>query len=270
MTAVNEERLEYTLTLTPTMASAFLESLNRRLAALRDAQRQETDPKALAEAVREGEALIAVMMAWERAIRAPGAARGVVSLFGASKLPALERAEADARGALNRAMENLAKANAAFAASISTGGETGPAETSQAVSAGQVELDRAKSAYDVAAGRVRQEKGREAEERRMAAYAQSQRAHDEAIAALRKYEPLVLEMLKLFSVLTLHSDLALGDVEAADKARTDPRMAKAIAHLEAALDAQRHDHAEAVTKHVTEALHQLKLATEWQERPPFV
>lgn len=262
MTTVNEERLDFTLTLTPAMATAFLESLNRRLAALHAVSSHEKDPQVRAEAAKEREALIAVMMAWEQAVKSPRAARGVESFLDASKLPSLEKAEAEARGALSKAIENVARAHAAFAASLSTGGEAGSAEASEAVSAGQVELDLAKSAYDEAAGRVRQAKGEEAEEKRTAAYAQSQRAHDAAIATLRKYEPLALEMLKLFSVLSVHSDLALADVEAADQARADPRMAKAVAHLEAALDAQRCDRAEDVTKNVTEALRQLKPATE--------
>jgi hypothetical protein len=262
MTAVNEERLDFTLTLTPALASAFLESLDRRLEALRAALSGQPASQASAEAVRERDALIAVMMAWEKAIRSPGRAREAERLFGPSKLTFLERAEAEAREALTGATDKLAQARAALSSSLATEGEERATEAAEAVGAKEAQLDLAQSTYDEAAGRVREAKGREAEDKRIAAYARSQRAHDEAIAVLRKYEPLALEMLKLFGVLSAHTDLALADVEAAEEARTDSRTTKAIGRLEAALQAHGQNQTEEVRQNLTEALRELKSATE--------
>jgi hypothetical protein len=89
----------------------------------------------------------------------------------------------------------------------------------------------------------------------------AERAHDEAVAALRQYEPLALAMLKLFSVLSAHADLALADVEAADKARINPHKANAVRHLESALAEHKQNHVEGVAKHIAEALHHLDLAS---------
>jgi hypothetical protein len=50
---------------------------------------------------------------------------------------------------------------------------------------------------------------------------------------------LALEMLKLFSVLSMHTDLALADEEAADKARINPHRANVVDHLNSALDEHR-------------------------------
>lgn len=262
MPNVNEERLEYKLTLAPSAASAFLESLNHRLNALPTLPSDEADPRVLADAANERDALIAVLMSWEQAVKSPAAARGIESLFGTSKLPALERAETQAREALTRAMENLAEAHAAFASSLSAVGDRDTAAASEMVSAGEVELDLAKSAYNEATGRVQQAKGREAEEGRVDAYARSQKAHDEAIVVLQKYEPLALELLKLFSVLSAHADLALADVAATEKARADPRIVDVVARLEAALDADKQGKTEGVRENVTEALRRLKPSIE--------
>ena len=68
-------------------------------------------------------------------------------------------------------------------------------------------------------------------------------------------------MLKLFSILTIHADLALADVEAADKARISPHAANAVRHLKSVLEEHKRGHAEAVTRHVLEALHELGLAS---------
>ncbi|WP_156967638.1 hypothetical protein [Methylosinus sp. PW1] len=91
--------------------------------------------------------------------------------------------------------------------------------------------------------------------------ARSERAHDEAVIALRQYEPLALEMLKLFSLLSVHADLALADVEAADKDRINPHTASAVRHRESALAEHKQSHVEGVAKHIAEALHELELAS---------
>jgi hypothetical protein len=69
-------------------------------------------------------------------------------------------------------------------------------------------------------------------------------------------------MLKLFSILTMHADLALADVDAADKARINPHAAKAVRHLKTVLEEHKQGHAEAVTRHILEALRELELAAE--------
>jgi hypothetical protein len=58
----------------------------------------------------------------------------------------------------------------------------------------------------------------------------------------------------------MHADLAEADVEAAERARFNPHAANAVRHLKTALEEHRQSHAEAVTRHVVEALHQLELS----------
>lgn len=259
-----DENITFNVTLSRTNAAALLKTLNRRVEKLQGVENHD-GPEVLAEATREREAIIAVMMALEAAVKTDSQAgtramKPILELLSQKtlKLPTLEAAEAEARRALAQATESLAQAHAAFAASLSSESEIESAAGSAAIGAGEIQLQRAEEAYDEAAGRVLEEKGEEAEAKREAAYAQSQRAHDEAVAALRQYEPLALEMIKLFSVLAMHADLALGDVEAASKA--NPHTAKAIGHLKTALEEGRQNHAAAATKHVVEALHQLELA----------
>jgi hypothetical protein len=175
-----------------------------------------------------------------------------------SNLSSVVTAEDEARHALAQAVESLAQAHPAFATSLASEGENESSAASTAIGVEESKLQRAQAAYDNAAGRALEAKAEGAETNRRTAYAQSQRTHDEALLALRRYEPLTLEMLKLFSILTMHADLVLADVEAADKARISPHAAKAVRHLKIVLEEHGKGHAEAVTRHVLEALRQLE------------
>jgi UDP-glucose 4-epimerase len=177
-------------------------------------------------------------------------------------VPFLESAEKDAHRALAQATESLARAHAVFAASLASAGEIESSAAAAAIGVEETKLQRAQATYDDAAERVMERKAEDSEVNRRAAYAQSKRAHDEALSALRRYEPLALEMLKLFSVLTMHADLAQADVEVADKARINPHARKAVGHLKAALEEHKLSHPDAVTKHIEDALHHLELAAD--------
>lgn len=257
-----DENITLDVTLSPANAARLLETLNHRVETLRDVESHGV-PEAAAEAKQEKDAIITILMALEAAVKThrhagTRAMKPMLELLSReiSNLPSLEAAEEEARRALAQATESLARAHAVLAASVSDQGE---AEASTAIRAGEMDMQRTQAAYESAAERVVEAKAQDAEARRNAAYARSQRAHDEAVAALRQYEPLALEMLKLFSVLAMHADLDLANVEAADRARIDPHTANAVRHLESALEAHRLNHAEAAAKQVAEALHQLEL-----------
>jgi hypothetical protein len=174
--------------------------------------------------------------------------------------PSLEVAKEEARTGLAQAIDALAQAQITFAEAIAHAGESGQHTASAMVSAEETKLQGAQAAYDIAAERALEARAETAEGNRRAAYAKSEKAHDEALAALRCYEPLALEMLKLFKILSFHSDLALADIEAADDARISPHAANAANHLRKVLQEQKLGHSEAVTKHVLAALHELELA----------
>lgn len=263
-----DENITLNVTLSRPNVATLLQTLNRRVEMLQGVENHDGS-QALAEAKQEKEAIIAILMALEAAvkthrqagIRAMGPILELLSQK-TSKLPSLKSAEEEARRALEQATESLAKAHAAFAASLASEREIEASAASAAIGVEETKLQRAQAAYDDAARGALEARAEDAEASRRAAYAESQRAHDEALSALQRYEPLALEMLKLFSVLTMHADLALADVEAADKARINPHAANAVCHLRTALEEHKQSHTEAVTKHVVEALHQLELAAE--------
>jgi hypothetical protein len=260
-----DEDITLNVTLSRANAAALLKILNRRVETLQRVENHD-GPEALAEATQEKDTIVTILMALEAAVktRRDGGAHAMKPILEllsqkTSKLPSLEAAEEEARRALAQATESVAQAHAAFVASLSSDREI---ESSAAIGVEELKLQRAQAVYDNAAERVLEAKGQDAEAKRRAAYARSQRAHDEAVAALRQYEPLALEMLKLFSVLAMHADLALADVDAAERARFNPHTANAVRHLKTALEEHRQSHAEAATRHVVEALHQLELAAE--------
>jgi hypothetical protein len=261
-----DDNITLNIMLSRTNAAKLLETLNRRVESLQG-EAKDAGPDAAAAAQQEKEAIIAILMALEAAVKTrrdagTRAMKPIIELLSqkTTQLPSLEAAEQEARRSLAQASESLAQAHAAFAASFSSQGETAPSAASAAIDAGELELQRAQAAHEKAGEQVGEAKAQEAEASRKAAYALSQRSHDDALAALRQYEPLALEMLKLFSVLTMHADLALADVEAADKARINPHTATAVRHLRSALEEHKQSHAEAAAKHIAEALHQLELA----------
>ena len=263
-----DENITLNVTISRANAGALTQFLKRRLETLQGVENHDGS-EALAEATQERDAIVAILMALEATVnphRHAGtrATKSVLERLSQqiSEVPSLESAEKDARRALAQATESLAQAHAAFAASLASESEIESSTASAVIGVEEIKLQRAQAAYDNAAGRVMERKAEDAEVTRRAAYAQSQRAHDEALSALRRYEPLALEMLKLFSVLAMHADLALADIEAADKARISPHAANAIRHLKTALEEHKQSHTEAVTKHVVEALHQLELAAE--------
>jgi hypothetical protein len=261
-----DENVTLNVTFSRVNLLALLDILNSRAETLQRVENRDR-PEALAEAMQESNAIAAILRALEAASKTlrngeTGAMKPILELLsqGTSKRPSLKVAEEVARRALAKAIESLAQAHAAFAASLKGGSEIESSSASATVRAEEVNVQRAQAAYNNAAARRMEIQAEDAEANRKAAYAQSQRAHDEALSALRQYEPLALEMLKLFSMLTVHADLALADVEAADKARLNPHAASAVSHLKIALEEHRQSHAAAVTKHVVEALHQLELA----------
>ncbi|KAF2989704.1 hypothetical protein OGR47_00965 [Methylocystis sp. MJC1] len=174
--------------------------------------------------------------------------------------PALEAAKEEARTSLAQAIENLAQTQSAFAESLAHGSESSQRAASAAIGAEETRLQGSQAAYDAAAGKALEATAEDAERNRRAAYAKSEKAHGEALAALRAFEPLAHEMSKLFRILSFHADLALADTEAADKARISPHAANAADYLQKALQKQKLGHSEAVTKHVLAALHELELA----------
>ena len=263
-----DENITLNVTLSCANAGALTQFLKRRLETLQGVENPDGS-EALAEATQERDAIVAILMALEAAVNpqrhaGPRAMKPVLERLSQkiSKLPFLDSAEEEARRALAQATESLAQAHTAFAASLASESEIESFPASAANGVEEIKLQRAEAAYDNAAGRAMERKAEDAEVNRRAAYVQSQSAHDEALSALRQYEPLALEMLKLFSVLAMHADLALADVEAADKARISPHAANAVRHLKTALEEHKQSHTEAVTTHVVEALHQLELAAE--------
>ncbi len=172
----------------------------------------------------------------------------------------LEAAKEEARTNLAQAIENLAQAQRALAESLAHGNESGQRTASAAVSAEETRRQGSQAAYDAAAGKALEAKAESAERNPRTAYAKSEKAHGDALAALQRYEPMAQEILKLFQVLSFHSDLALADTEAADEARISPHAAKAADDLRKVLQEQKLGHSEAVTKHVLAALHELELA----------
>jgi hypothetical protein len=172
----------------------------------------------------------------------------------------IEAAKEEARTNLAQVIKDLAQAQDELAESFAQGNESGQRTASAIISAGEVRLRVSQAAYDAAAGKVLEAKAESAERTRQAAYENSKKAHDEALAALRRYEPMAQEMSKLFQVLSYHTDLALADTEAADEARISPHAANVADHLHKVLQEQKAGHSEAITKHVLAALHELKLA----------
>lgn len=253
-----EESITLELTLRRADVTALLEILNRRVERLQQIKNHdgsETSPTAK----QEKDTIVAVLMALESAIemhrdpRTPTMAPIVETLArGSWQMPSLEAAEDEARRSLAQATETLARAHAAFVASLAGREESESSPPPEAIEIEQRELRRARAAH---------EKGQDADTARKIAYARSERAHEEAVTALRQYEPLALEMLKLFSILSVHADLALADVEAADKARFNPHTASAVRHLENALAEHERSDVEGVAKHIAEALHELELAS---------
>jgi hypothetical protein len=263
-----DENATLNVTLSRANVATLIHILSRQAETLQRVEDHEGS-QALAEAMQERDAIVAIFSALEAAAEThrngeTRAMRPILELLSQKKLnaPSLKAAEGVARRALAQATESLAQAHAAFAASLEGGSEIESSAADAAVRAEEVKAQHAEAAYRNAAARAMERQAENAETNRRAAYAQSQRAHDEALSALRQYEPLALEMLKLFSVLSMHADLALADVEAADKARLNPHAANAVAHLKIALEEHKRSHGEAVAKHVVEALHQLELAAE--------
>jgi hypothetical protein len=262
-----DEHITLELTLRRADITALLEILNRRVERLQQIENND-GCETIPNAKQEKDAIIAVLMALESAVkmrrdaRTPSMTPIVETLArGSWQLPSLEAAEDEARQTLAQATETLARAHAAFVASLAGHGESGSSAASEAITAEEQELRRAQAAHEKAAERLSDAKRKDAEIARKIAYARSERAHDEAVAALRQYEPLALEMLKLFSVLSAHADLALADVEAADMARINPHTASAVRHLESALAEHKQSHVEGMAKHIAEALHELELAS---------
>jgi Arc/MetJ family transcription regulator len=172
----------------------------------------------------------------------------------------LETAKEEARTSLAEAVENLAQAESAFEESLAHGNENSQRTALAALSAGETRLQGSQAAYDAASRNSLDAKAERAEGNRRAAYAKSEKAYDEALAALRAYEPMAQEISKLFRILSFHTDLALADTEAADAARISPHAASAADHLKKVLEEQKMGHSETVTKHVVAALHELELA----------
>lgn len=262
-----DEHITLSVTLTRPNAATLLETLSRRVETLRGMENQD-DPETAAEAKQEKDVVSVVLTALEAAVKTHRCARTSATkpmpeLLSQkiSNLPSLEAAEEEARHAFAQAAESLTL-YAAFAASASSEKEAESSAASAAIAVEELKLQRAQAVYENAAERVLEAKAQDAEAKRNAVYAKSQRDHDEAVAALRRYEPLALEMLKLFSVLAVHADLALANVEAAEKARIDPHTANAVRHLKSALEEHKQSRAEAATEHIIGALHQLELAAE--------
>jgi hypothetical protein len=172
----------------------------------------------------------------------------------------LDAAKEEARTSLAKVIEDLAQAQNALAESFAHGSESGQRSASAAISAEETRVKGSQAAYDAAAGKALEAKAESAERSRRAAYEKSEKAHDEALAALRRYEPMALELLMLFRVLSYHTDLALADIEAADEARISPHATNVADHLQKVLQEQKLGHTEAVTRHVLAALHELELA----------
>lgn len=262
-----DENATLNVTLSRENAAALVRILNRHAETLQRAE-NHVGSEALAEATRERDAIVAILAALEAAAKTRNegtrAMRPILELLSqkGSNAPSLKAAEQVARRALAQATESLAQAHAAFAASLEGGSEIASSAASATVRAEEIKTQRAEAAHHNAVERAMEGQAKNAEAKRRAAYEQSQRAHDEALSVLQRYEPLALEMLKLFSALTMHADLALADVEAAEKARLNPHAANAVAHLKTALEEHKRSHGEAVAKHVVEALHQLELAAE--------
>lgn len=259
-----DENITLELTLRRADVTALLDILNRQVERLRQIEDHDGS-ETISEANQEKNTIIAVLKALESSVkmhrdaRTPGTTPVVETLArGSWRMPSLDAAEDEARRTLARATEALARAHAAFVASLAGHDES---ESSEAVTTEEQELRRAQAAHEKAVERLSDAKRKDAEIARKIAYARSERAHDEAVAALRQYEPLALEMLKLFSVLSVHADLALADVEAADKARINPHTANAVRHLQGALAEHKQSHVEGVAKHIAEALHELELAS---------
>ncbi len=171
----------------------------------------------------------------------------------------LEAAKEEARTNLAQAIENLAQAQSALAESLAHGSESNQGTALAALSAGETRLQGSQAAYDAASRKSLEAAAESAEGNRRAAYAKSEKAYDEALAALQAYEPLAQEISKLFRILSFHTDLALADTEAADAARISPHAANAADHLQRVLQEQTLGHSEAVTRHVLAALHELEL-----------
>jgi hypothetical protein len=174
--------------------------------------------------------------------------------------PTLEEIKEEARTSLAQAVENLAQAESTFEESLAHGSESNQRTALAALSAGETRLQGSQAAYDAASRKSLEAAAESAEGNRRAAYAKSEKAYDEALAALRAYEPLAQEISKLFRILSFHTDLALADTEAADAARISPHAANVADHLQKVLQEQKLGHSQAVTKHVLAALHELELA----------
>ncbi|WP_281931216.1 hypothetical protein [Methylocystis iwaonis] len=178
----------------------------------------------------------------------------------APQQPTLEEIKEEARTSLAQAVKNLAQVESTFEESFAHGSESNQRTALAALSAGETRLQGSQAAYDAASRNALEAAAESAEGKRRAAYAKSEKAYDEALAALRAYEPLAQEISKLFRILSFHTDLALADTEAADAARISPHAANAADHLKKVLQEQKPGLPESVTKHVLAALHELELA----------
>jgi hypothetical protein len=174
--------------------------------------------------------------------------------------PTLETAKEAARARLAQAIENLAQAQGAFAECLAHGTENGQRSAAAAIGVSETMLQSSQAAYDAAAADVLEATAESAEKNRRVAYAKSEKAHNETLAALRTFEPMAQELSKLFRILSFHADLALADTEAADKARISPHAANAANFLRKILEQQKLGNSEAVTKHALAALHELELS----------
>lgn len=237
------EDLTLNVKFTRAHAALLLGILNERFEALQRSENHEGSE------TQEKDAISAIIAALDAATRQR-----------TSNLSSLTAAEDEAREALAQAVENLAHAHVVFETSLASKQEAQSFAASAAIGVEESKVQRTQATYDTAAGRTLEAKAESAETNRRIAYAQSERAHDEALLALRRYEPLALEMLKLFSILTMHADRAMADVEAADKARISPHAAKAVHHLKTVIEEHRRGHAEAVMRNVLMALGELELA----------
>ncbi|MGJ0508966.1 MAG: hypothetical protein ACR652_17940 [Methylocystis sp.] len=169
----------------------------------------------------------------------------------------LESVKEEARVSLAQSTEMLAQAQRTLADALDHGTKVDQHTASTVVSARETRVRGSQAAYEAAVGEVLDAAAQGAEGERRIAYAKSQKAHDEALAALQGYEPLAQEISKLFRILSFHADLAMADVEAADAARISPHVANAADHLEKLIQEQKLGHADTVTKHALAALHEL-------------
>ena len=145
-------------------AATLLRTLNRRVEMLQGAENHDGS-QALAELKQEEEAIIAMLIALEAAVKTDRQAgtpmepiRELLSEK-TSKLPSLVLAEEEARRALGQATESLAQAHAALATSL----VSQRSAASAAIGFEETKLQRAQAAHDDAARRALEARAEHAE-----------------------------------------------------------------------------------------------------------